>query len=310
MPEPFVPFVPFMPPLRRPVRTVDAAEIRDVDHFYGAFADQPLRIRDALDPASRLHHIPLAELARSITGPLESYDPGSDRPLTVPAEDVFTALARGTPGPNIVDHSIVDTPLAAELQLPHFLTRDWFVRIPGHACMQKNLVCSPAGSFSPIHVDAYGMQGWLHLAGGQKHWTLYAPIHVPLLYDVSFRQFLDARAWDRERLPLAPLAEAYTATQEPGDLIYVPAGWPHQVVTPAPSWGFGGSLLNAERIDVHVQVWLWERTLGVHSEIDLAAELRRLAPELAPDDPARARVARSEALILAWERRNAALAGA
>jgi len=310
MPEPYVPFMPFMPPLRRPVRTVDAAEIRDADHFYGAFADQPLRIRGALDPASRLHRITLADLAASVSGPLESYDPASDRPLTVPAADVFAALARGAPGPNIVDHSIVDTPLAAELPLPHFLTRDWFVRIPGHACMQKNLVCSPAGSFSPIHVDAYGMQGWLYLAGGRKHWTLYAPVHVPLLYDVALRQFLDARAWDRERLPLAPLAEAFEATQEPGDLIYVPAGWPHQVVTPVPSWGFGGSLLNAERIDVHVQCWLWERTLGVASEIDLAAELRRLAPELAPEDPARVRVARSEALILAWERRNAALAGA
>lgn len=306
MPEPFE---PFEPPRRRPVRTVDAAEIQSPDHFYAAFAGEPLRITGAIDPASRLHAVPLADLAAAVSGPLESYDPASDHAVTIPAESVFAALAAGQGGPNIVDHSLVGTPLADELPLPHFLGRDWFVRIPGFEHMQKNLVCSPAGSFTPLHIDAYGMQGWLYLAGGRKRWTLYAPRHVPLLYDVALRQFLDARAWDRERLPLAELAEAYQTTQRPGDLLYFPAGWPHQVTTDAPSWGFGGSLLNAEQIDAHVQCWLWERTLGLQGGMDLAAELRRLAPELPPGSPARPRVARSEHLIMQWERRTAVLAG-
>lgn len=301
---------PFEPPRRRPVRTVDASEIRGPDHFYAAFAAEPLRITGALDPRARVARLPLADLVAAVSGPLESYDPASDHALTIPAADVFSALERGLPGPNIVDHSLVGHPLADELPLPSFLSRDWFVRIPGCETMQKNLIASPAGSFTPLHIDAYGMQGWLYLAGGHKRWTLYHPQHVPLLYDVPLRQFLDARAWDRERLPLAPLAEALETSQDPGDLVYFPAGWPHQVATPTPSWGFGGSLLNAEQIDAHAQCWLWERTLGLEGTMDLAAELRRLAPELPADSPARARVARAEALIAEWERRTALLAGA
>jgi hypothetical protein len=288
----------------RSVRCVDAAEIRDVDHFYAAFAGEPLRITGAL-AGTRLARVGLAELAGAVSGALESYDPESDEERTIAAEEVFAALLGGGPGPNIVDHSLVGTALAEALVLPEFLTRDWFVRIAGFERMQKNLVCSPAGSFTPLHIDAYGMQGWLYLAGGRKRWTLYAPSQVPLLYDVAMRRFLDARAWDRERLPLAPLAEAYEATQEAGELIYFPAGWPHQVATEGASWGFGGSLLNAEQIEAHVQVWLWERTLGLQGEMDLAAEIVRLAS----DEPARAGVVRAQAMIAAWERRRAALAG-
>jgi len=289
---------------RRPVRSVDAAEIRGADHFYAAFAAEPLKITGVL-AGTELARIGLAELARAVTGPLETYDPESDAERTIAAEEVFAALQRGGPGPNIVDHSLVGTGLAEALVLPRFLRRDWFVRIAGFERMQKNLICSPAGSFTPLHIDAYGMQGWLYLAGGRKRWTLYAPSQVPLLYDVALRQFLDARAWDRERLPLAPLAEAYEATQEAGELIYFPAGWPHQVATEGASWGFGGSLLNAEQIDAHVQVWLWERTLGLQGDLDLAAEMVRLAAE----DGTEALLVRALAAVAVWERRRAALSG-
>ena len=88
--------------------------------------------------------------------------------------------------------------------------------------MEKSLVVTPPGSFTPLHMDAYGMQGWMYLIEGRKHWEICPPGAVLALFDPIFKEFFDPRTHDASVFPLLPSAEKYVGTIEGGDLFYFP----------------------------------------------------------------------------------------
>jgi len=64
---------------------------------------------------------------------------------------------------------------------------------------------------------------------------------------------------------------------EPGELVFIPAGWPHEVTTLERSVGIGGSVINEHQIEQTVRSWRRERSLGLPSLADFPAVLRRQA---------------------------------
>ena len=90
----------------------------------------------------------------------------------------------------------------------------------------------PAGTVTPLHAD-YDDNLFVQL-WGSKRIFLAPPHHDAFLYPVEANALLfgspfDPEAPDFERFPLARQAALLDVTVEPGDLLYVPAGWYHQV---------------------------------------------------------------------------------
>jgi hypothetical protein len=90
----------------------------------------------------------------------------------------------------------------------------------------------PAGTVTPLHCDYDDnifAQVW-----GSKRIFLAPPHHDAFLYPrqanaVLFGSPFDPEHPDFERFPLARQASIVECTVHPGDMLYVPAGWYHQV---------------------------------------------------------------------------------
>ena len=90
----------------------------------------------------------------------------------------------------------------------------------------------PAGTVTPLHCDYDDnifAQVW-----GRKRIFLSPPHHDTFLYPseanaILFGSPFDPEAPDFERFPLARQATMIECLVEPGDMLYVPAGWYHQV---------------------------------------------------------------------------------
>jgi hypothetical protein len=90
----------------------------------------------------------------------------------------------------------------------------------------------PAGTVTPLHCDYDDnifAQIW-----GSKRIVLAPPHHDEFLYPseanaILFGSPFDPEAPDYERYPLARQASTVAFTVDPGDMLYVPAGWYHQV---------------------------------------------------------------------------------
>ncbi len=90
----------------------------------------------------------------------------------------------------------------------------------------------PAGTVTPLHCDYDDnifAQVW-----GRKRIMLSPPHHDAFLYPseanaILFGSPFDPEAPDFARFPLARQASIIECLVEPGDMLYVPAGWYHQV---------------------------------------------------------------------------------
>jgi hypothetical protein len=90
----------------------------------------------------------------------------------------------------------------------------------------------PAGTVTPLHAD-YDDNIFVQL-WGSKRIFLAPPHHDEFLYPVEANALLfgspfDPEAPDYERFPLARQAALLEIVVGPGDMLYVPAGWYHQV---------------------------------------------------------------------------------
>jgi hypothetical protein len=90
----------------------------------------------------------------------------------------------------------------------------------------------PAGTVTPLHCD-YDDNIFAQL-WGTKRIFLSPPHHDEFLYTseanaILFGSPVDPEAPDFEKFPLARQATLIECIVEPGDMLYVPAGWYHQV---------------------------------------------------------------------------------
>jgi len=289
----------------RPIRTLHAAEIQgDVARFYDFYAQEPLIIRGVFAPGHPLHDLDLGRLEEILSDARIRVYGSSYGYVETPAAELFADVRSGTPRYNVVDHSIVGTPLGALFEAPPFLRCNWFLGPPARLDSQeKSVVLSPQGSFTPLHLDAYGMQGWMYLITGRKTWELYPPRHLLALFDPIFKEFFDPRKHAPERFPLLVFTEKHVGAVAGGDLLFFPAGWIHQVETTEASFGVGGSLINEFQIEEHMRWWLWERTLHLEGPLDLKQVLLDMPEDRFLRPPGRASAEAALILCREWEAR-------
>jgi hypothetical protein len=91
----------------------------------------------------------------------------------------------------------------------------------------------PAGTITPLHCD-YDDNLFAQVLG-KKRFVLYPPHHADLLYlrqanTALFGSSFDPDAPDYDAFPLAKQAQKIECVLQPGDLLYLPAGWFHHVL--------------------------------------------------------------------------------
>jgi hypothetical protein len=89
----------------------------------------------------------------------------------------------------------------------------------------------PGGTFTPLHFDL--TNNLLAQIVGTKHLVLLPPSETPKLANTRhvFSDVHDVTDPDcLARYPQAETARQYEVTLNPGDLLYIPVGWWHQVV--------------------------------------------------------------------------------
>ena len=86
----------------------------------------------------------------------------------------------------------------------------------------------PAGTVTPLHHDVDNVLFvQLH---GEKMITLASPMQSHRMYNgISVYSEVDARAPDLVRHPLFAEVDLLRVTVRPGDVLFIPVGWWHQV---------------------------------------------------------------------------------
>jgi hypothetical protein len=132
--------------------------------------------------------------------------------------------------------------MAADFTEP-FFANDWLLLIDRRIRPDLRWVyAGPNASKSPLHIDTIGTHAWLAQLIGKKRWKLFSPSDVPESY---LQKGADAFRPDRARFPRLTTAACWEATLEPGEIIFVPYGWRHQIENDGPSLALTGNYVDA-----------------------------------------------------------------
>lgn len=293
----------------RTVRTINSADISDVEHFYSVYAHEPLIIQDVFPPDHPLCKVQLADIEYWFgEDSFRTYNYTTSDVEGIPPTEIFHGMRHDINQYNVVDHRIVGTPLGDLFTTPPYLSCNWFMGTPiNYDEYEKNLILSPKGSFTSLHLDAYGMQGWVYLIAGCKVWEFYPPQYVHNAFDPIYREFFDHRKHSLEQFPLLALAEKYIGTMKAGDLLYFPSGWIHEVETTEISMGVGGALINDYQIEAHMYWCLWEQTFNLHHRLNLKQAILEMPPERFSSPQGITRSQAALQLCRDWELRTQAI---
>ncbi len=154
--------------------------------------------------------------------------PEARRSITV--ADYFETVheVRGTrDGWYLSDWKIVGAiaDLRRDYEVPEVF-RCWTERLPSqHNPELRWMYIGPEGSGKPLHRDVMTTAAWNAVISGRKRWRFYPPDQAALLYDGA----VDVFAPDLQKHPRFREATAEEFVQGPGDLVFTPSGWWHQV---------------------------------------------------------------------------------
>ena len=86
----------------------------------------------------------------------------------------------------------------------------------------------PSGTITPLHHDPINLM--MAQVYGRKRWRLISPAQTPLLYNyVGVFSKVDCENPDYNRYPLFKDVNIIETVLEPGEVIFIPVGWWHQV---------------------------------------------------------------------------------
>jgi hypothetical protein len=103
----------------------------------------------------------------------------------------------------------------------------------------------PAGTRTPLHHDTLML---FHTQiVGRKRWRFVSPLQTPLLYNrMGVYSPIDLDAPDLDRYPLLRQARVLETVLEPGDTLFLPLGWWHQVSSLTLSMSFSYTNFDAD----------------------------------------------------------------
>jgi hypothetical protein len=120
------------------------------------------------------------------------------------------------------------------------LFESWFDQLPERARLRWDWVfIGPPGSRSRLHVDAMCSSAWNALITGRKRWRLLSPA-ATVACGLLEPELLDVVPDQREY--------EFTVVQEPGDLLFVPSLWGHEVVNLESTIAVTGNFVNESNV--------------------------------------------------------------
>ena len=113
---------------------------------------------------------------------------------------------------------------------------------PAQLAQRASFWFGPAGTVTPLHHDTL-MLCHTQIVG-RKRWRFISPLQTPLLYN-SFEVYspIDIDQPDLNRYPLFAQAQVLEVIVEPGETVFLPLGWWHQVTALDVSLSFSYSNL-------------------------------------------------------------------
>jgi histone arginine demethylase JMJD6 len=137
--------------------------------------------------------------------------------------------------------------LQAHFSIPPYFN-NWLDRLPKRARHNLNyllVLIGPPGAVYDLHVDSMSTHAWIAHFEGKKRFVLYPPEQAENLY----RGAVDPDRPDLESYPQFRAAsgrrEAYL---EPGEIIFVPADWWHQVTSVGKTLSIVCNFVNANNL--------------------------------------------------------------
>jgi hypothetical protein len=119
------------------------------------------------------------------------------------------------------------TELMSDYEVPEYFF-DWSEFLPDFMrLVYPRIFIGPKGAITPLHLDIWGTHAWLAQLVGRKRWILFSPDQQKFLYNCS----VQLESPDFDRFPLFRQSKPLECTIGPGDLIFVPGGWAHEVVS-------------------------------------------------------------------------------
>jgi histone arginine demethylase JMJD6 len=118
----------------------------------------------------------------------------------------------------------------------------WEQHLPAQVRPQwRWLFMGPVGSGSPLHVDTFHSSAWNAVITGKKRWLFYHPNETAFLYQGK----VDVFHPDPQQFPRFARAEGVECTQYPGDVVFTPSGWWHQVYNEEPGISITENFIDA-----------------------------------------------------------------
>ena len=140
--------------------------------------------------------------------------------------------------------------LASKFQIPVYFQDDLLKRTSESALYHSSwpsLFVAPSGVKSHLHVDAFASNFWMVLLEGRKKWTFYHKdfmAHLEPIYDASLDPVFNLDLTSDRAKSMAKVE----VILEPGEVLFVPFGSPHQVENLTDSVAVSGNFVDASNI--------------------------------------------------------------
>jgi hypothetical protein len=201
------------------------------------------------------------------------------------------AVQRGAENVYMHDASIdvLCPDILTDLRVPKYFQVDLQKQLPleirsRHKCDSEHGGASHPSLFigapqtsTGLHIDSRETSFWMVVLSGTKTFRLVHPQHVGALQPGGEAagtgapaSWLDFHADLFDKGKVAQLGEAtvWEAVLNPGDIIYIPAGWPHQVQNgPALSVAVSYNFVGVADIDAHMQYLDFSMRHSSHAEL-------------------------------------------
>ncbi|KAG0264736.1 JmjC domain-containing protein 4 [Mortierella polycephala] len=110
--------------------------------------------------------------------------------------------------------------------------------------------CGGHGTFTPFHADVYRSYSWSANICGVKKWTLFPPDQEHLFQDNHHNTVYDIDNVNPTQFPNFHKAERFTIYQQPGQTLFVPSGWWHQVQNIGDTISINHNWCNGSNLDL------------------------------------------------------------
>eukprot|EP00802_Teleaulax_amphioxeia_P010629 Tamp_10657.p1 GENE.Tamp_10657~~Tamp_10657.p1 ORF type:complete len:562 (+),score=108.24 Tamp_10657:2-1687(+) len=158
---------------------------------------------------------------------------------------------------------------------PPWFEEDWLNEYEAAGASDHRFVyLGPAGSYTPLHRDTLHSFSWSANVSGTKMWWMLPPQCTAALHDGEGKQLFDVRQVDEARFPLFKAAAAKHLIhfqQAPGEIVFVPSGWWHQVENLTDALSINHNWVNAANVG-HSWRLLQDTRTKIASELPLDCE--------------------------------------